>query len=130
MDVSKLKEDAVSIRMPSPPRPATPPGFTSVLARLASAGWRVEIPVLGGQPRPAYALIARGRNEDEKAVTMVIHGYDGSQEVRLEDLWRVVAHMNDIQADCALLCLPTHGAISDLAVTTARRLGVEIVRLD
>jgi hypothetical protein len=130
MDAPELKEDAVSIRMPSPPRPATPPGFTSALARLASAGWRVEIPVLGGQPRPSYALIARGRNDQQKDVTMVIHGYDGKQEVRLEDLWRVVAHMNDIQADCALISLPSSGDVSDLAVSTARRLGVEIVRLD
>jgi hypothetical protein len=110
-------------------RKGTPPGFARLLTRLHLAGWRVELPPVTNC-RPAFAVLARGKGPRDEPVTLVIHGHSGAQELRLEDLWRVVAHMNDVQGDRAMLCLPPGAPVSELARRTAERLGVEIVPLD
>lgn len=119
----------MSIRTPTPSRLEAPPLFlTHVLDLLSGDGWRVEIVSAPRDERLSFSLVARC-GDDARGRTVVLHGYVGATEVRLKDIWRILAHLNDVQGDVAVLCLGTQASLSDLAAQTSRRLGVEVRRI-
>jgi hypothetical protein len=119
----------VSIRTPTPSRFEAPPLFlTNVLDLLSGDGWRVEIVSAPRDERLSFSLVARCGDEP-RVRSVVLHGYVAPTEVRLKDVWRVLAHLNDLQGDVAVLCLGVQTSMSALAAETARRLGVEVRRI-
>lgn len=119
----------MSTLTPTPRRGLSPPGFTRLLSRLSSEGWRVEIPASRSRGRAAFVLLARRRDNADRLLTSVIHGHAAGHEIRLDDVWAVVAHMSDVQAEQAVLYVEPGMQVSGLADDTATRLGVTIAEL-
>lgn len=119
----------MTIEITRPTRTAAQPrGLSTMLAALDEEGWRVEIAAAPKSARVNFALVARAPDEYAPRV-MVLHGYLGAMEVQMKDVWGVVAHMNEIQADSAVVCLGLMTTVSKMAADAARQLGVEFRRL-
>ena len=120
----------MSIRTPTPSRVAQPArALTRTLQTLAADGWTVEIVSAQHDGARAFALVARSRLAGADRC-VVLHGFDGGVEVRLDDVWKLVAHLNDAQGDNAVLCLAPGAVLTDMARTTAERLRVMVRRIE
>lgn len=120
----------MSISTPTPSRMRAPVrDVTRVLEVLEDEGWRAEITSAPPSAPHAFAVIARGRRSG-RDMTLVLHGFPRACEVKLQDVWRLVAHLNDAHGDTAVLCLGPEAVLSNLARETAERLGVVISGMD
>lgn len=98
-----------------------------VISALHRDGWRVRhVRPVGC--RAHFALEASGLWDEtlRRDRRIVVHGFHEA-EIRLEDLWNVVAAKNDSVADAAVLAVGGNCILSHLAAETARSLGVEIL---
>jgi len=99
-------------------------------AAFERTGWRSVEPLEFVPLGVAYAVVAkRSAQGDDAAATAIVFGYEGRREVRLSDLWRLVAEMNTIQPDAAALCLGRGATISPQAAETAAILDVPVFRV-
>src|SRR5687767_1523997 len=93
------------------------------------SGWSVA-PLPGGRAEAAtFAFLASRRGTARNtAATMLVFGYEGAREVRLADLWRLVAELNTIRADDAALYLGDAATLSVQAAETAALLHLAVLR--
>lgn len=125
-------EPTLNTRTPTASQLSPPPRYlTRMLELLAGPGWRVEIEPGGApdagprRPRVSYGIVARNGGASPPRV-VVMHGHFDVPEVRLEDVWNVLARLNESQGDVAILCLPRGTPVSPIARDAARRVGVEL----
>lgn len=123
----------MTIEIPTPPSTATrsaepPRGLSRTLEELSDEGWRVEIAAASREERRSFALVARAPGAPRGQV-MVLHGYLGATEVQMKDVWHVVAHVNELQGDLAVVCLGFKTTVSPMARATADRIGVVFRRV-
>ncbi|MCE9637616.1 MAG: hypothetical protein K8T90_18105 [Planctomycetes bacterium] len=103
-------------------------GLTRMLEQLSDQGWRVEIASAPSAARVSFALVARAPGEARERI-VVLHGFLGAMEVQMKDVWGVVAHVNEIQGDTAVVCLGFKTTVSKMATDTADRIGVVFRRV-
>lgn len=107
--------------------PACPPALREAFER---AGWTVGSSRDGLPTGVAYGFVAKrsivGRVDQ---ATALVYGYLGRREVRLADLWSLVAELNTIRADVGTICLGDGATISPQAAETAALLKLRVLRV-
>jgi hypothetical protein len=107
------------------------PACPSVLRdAFERAGWTVGSSRDGLPAGVTYGFIAK-RNMTGRAspATALVYGFHGRREVRLADLWSLIAELNTIRADVATICLGDGATISPQAAETAALLKLRVLRV-
>jgi hypothetical protein len=109
---------------------ATPSSPAALRLAFERAGWR-SVEALDSVPEGvSYGALATRYSESTGcATTAIVFGYEGDREVRLADLWRLLAEMNTIRPDTAALCLGDGATISRQAADVAALLDVSVFRI-
>jgi hypothetical protein len=109
---------------------ATTSGPAALRQAFERAGWR-SVDALESLPDGvSYGVLATREAESAgSATTALVFGYEGAREVRLADLWRLLAEMNSIRPDAAAICLGDGSTISQQAAETAALLDLSVFRI-
>jgi hypothetical protein len=101
----------------------------TVRVAFERSGWSVAHLADDLSESVTFAFLATRRSRAQGAsATMLVFGYEGSREVRLADLWRLVAELNTIRADDAALYLGDGVSLSAQAAETAALLHLSVLR--
>ena len=104
-----------------------PPALRAAFERT---GWRSVEPLDYVPLGASYAVVARRPAVgDARAASAIVFGFEGKQEVRLADLWGLLAEANTIRPDEAALCLGRGATISTQAAETAALLDIPVFRI-
>ncbi len=106
-------------------------GLRAFLRRLTAAGWEVEAPAVSAPKDVSYCLVARppaGEPGDAQA-SCLVYVYEGAREVRVDDLWRLVADTRAAECDHPVMCIGSNVELASPTRDTAARLQVRVLRL-
>jgi hypothetical protein len=94
------------------------------------SGWTLGQPHESLPDGVTYGFVARRTTSRRgEPSTTLVFGYHEGREVRLADLWRLVAELNTIRADLGTICLGVGATLSPQAEETAALLKLRVLRV-
>ena len=122
--------DAAAAIRTVPTAPVAPREQALLEASLVRQGWRPITPPVALPPDVSFGVVAtREAGAGAGRKLLLVHAFDGRREVRLSDLWRLVADMNTAGGHTAAMCLDADAQLSAQAAETAAFLRIPVLRV-